>query len=184
MVTRKSLNASIKKVYVKEHKEIKERRPRTNREDYTGNGHWVFDRPLDEDKAFGFIYVIHDCMCNKFYLGKKQYKHFGRNKSGTPTNWQWYTGSCKELNEQIREHGNDSFEFIVLEEYHSRKMLGYAETWSMMAAETPSNSDKWYNKLVGKVFWYVEFKITDKHKERLNLVLNELPFEVTEITSV
>jgi hypothetical protein len=107
------------------------------------------------------------------YLGKKQYRGTGKENKGKESNWPWYIGSRETLADQIKAVGKEQFEFIVLEEYHSNYSLGYAETWSLMRAETPSNKDKWHNRLVSKISWHCAESITQRHKDRLDQIINE-----------
>ena len=168
------MDPRIKRIYAPDPTKIPISKPRTrtNRKDFEGNGHWVFDEPLGQSKEFGFIYVIRDCRAGKGYIGKKQFLGAGRQNKGVVSNWQWYVSSSQELVNQIRAHGKDSFEFIVLEQYKTRGGLGFAETWTKMQAETPANYDKWYNKLVDKVTWPSKERITLRHKERLQMIIN------------
>ena len=144
-----------------------EPRSRTKREIQGTNGHWQFDKPLCQDGQFGFIYLIHDKVNNRMYIGKKQYFGTGKENKGQETNWKWYTSSCKALQEAIKANGKEHFEFYVLDEYYVRGTLGFAETWSLMFVEAPANRDKWYNMLVGKISWTVKEAISEKHKSRL-----------------
>lgn len=144
---------------------------RTKRKDYSGNGHWEFEEPLGQNGEFGFIYLIHDNTLDKWYIGKKQFLGTGQKNKGLPTNWQWYTSSCKELCESIKRNGKEAFSFYVLEQYRIRGSLGFAETWSICYVEALANRDKWYNGLINKVSWNVKEGITARHKSRLKLIL-------------
>jgi archaellum biogenesis ATPase FlaH len=174
MVTARDLKLQIKRVYVTEDTDEpkKVKTVRTKRKDYEGNGHWSFDKELGQGKYFGFIYVIRDLETGKSYIGKKQYKGSGKLNRGVVSNWQWYVSSSKVLSETIKAKGKESFEFIVLDEYKTRGGLSFAETWSLVVVETPSNPDKWYNVLINKVTWRVKEPVTLKHRERLNMVVN------------
>jgi hypothetical protein len=155
-------------------------RRRNKRDGQPANGHWRFDKPLGVNGEFGFIYLIRDRLADKMYIGKKQFLGAGKANRGQPTNWPWYSSSCKELCEQIRVNGKDMFEFYVLEQYKNRGTLGYAETWSLMFAETPTNRHRFYNGLVNKVSWTVKETISMKHRERL-LALLQNRFEDLEL---
>lgn len=156
---------------------VRRLRTRTNRADFTGNGHWKFPDQLGANGEFGFIYVIRNLMTGRCYLGKKQFYSTGKLNKGLVTNWQWYISSSKELSEEIKSLGKDDFEFVVLEHYKNRGTLGYAETWSLMHAETPTNREMWYNMLVNKVSWPVKEPITDRHKERLQKIIDGDPID-------
>ena len=112
------------------------------------------------------------------YIGKKQYFGTGKENKGQETNWKWYTSSCKALQEAIKANGKEHFEFYVLDEYHVRGTLGFAETWSLMFVEAPANRDKWYNMLVGKISWTVKEAISEKHKARLHALIAGQPIDL------
>jgi len=115
----------------------------------------------------GFVYVIRGKDGGRSYIGKKQYVGRGRANRGVVSNWQWYVSSSKELSAVIKEYGKDMFEFIAIEEYKTMGGLSYAETWSLMYAETPSRQDLWYNRLINKVSWISKEGISERHKRRL-----------------
>ena len=151
---------------------------RTKRSEQATNGHWQFDKPMCQSNEFGFIYLIHDTINNRMYIGKKQYLGAGKLNRGQETNWKWYTSSCTALQLAIKANNKEDFKFYVLEEYRVRGTLGYAETWSLMFAETPANRDKWYNMLVNKISWNVKEGISDKHKRRLSSLIAGHPEEL------
>lgn len=136
-----------------------------------GNGHWEFPEQLGSKEFFGFIYAIFDPETKRGYIGKKQFFGTGKLNKGQESNWRRYTSSCKELNEEIRLRGIQNFRFIVLEQYRVRGTLGWAEVWSQCIAETPT-SKVWYNGLIEKVSWAVKEAITERHKERLQGIIN------------
>lgn len=144
---------------------------RVSRKDYSGNGHWQFEEPLGQDGEFGFIYLIHDKVNSRMYIGKKQFLGTGKKNKGVESNWRWYTSSCKELVESIKANGKEAFDFFILEQYRIRGSLGFAETWSICHVEALANRDKWYNGLINKVSWTVRESITARHKERLRRIL-------------
>jgi hypothetical protein len=129
------------------------------------NGHWQF--PAQMGKGSGFVYVIRDNFLKRFYLGKKSFK----TRSGVETGWRKYTSSSNILNEMFEHRPREEFEFFCLEEYKTKGTVGYAETWSLCLVEAPT-TDMWYNKRIEKVTWKVKEMITDRHKERLNRILN------------
>ena len=152
---------------------------RTNRAAQGTNGHWRFDKPMRQGKVLGFIYLVHDLVADKMYIGRKQYASRGSATKGQESNWKWYTTSCDELEECIKINGKDEFIFYVLDEYKTKGGLGFAETWSMMNVELPYYKDYWYNTLVPKVAWSTSEPISLKHKQRLALIISgqglELP---------
>lgn len=146
---------------------------RVNRRNYSNNGHWDFPEEMAKGKAFGFIYLIHNKVDNRCYIGKKQYKGTGKANKGVVSNWPWYISSSDELSKDIKRLGKDSFEFIVLEEYYTRGGLSYSETWSLCHVESPTYVDKWYNVLINKVSWRSKERVTDRHKERISKYKSE-----------
>lgn len=104
---------------------------------------------------------------NQKYIGKKNYKGRGKLNKGQASNWKTYTSSSSYLNDLIKEKGKDKFEFIILEEYHTVGGLSFAETWSQVVSETPSNNDEFMNRFIDKVTWKVTEPVTARHKRRL-----------------
>jgi hypothetical protein len=155
-----------------------DKRTRTNRKTQKINGHWKFDKVLNTQKYVGFIYLIHDVIENKRYIGKKQYKGTGKVNKGQETNWKWYISSCLALQASIKANGIENFEYYVLDEYIYKGSLGYAETWSLMYVESPANRDLWYNSLVQKISWNVKEYITEKHKYRLQMLIEDRAHEL------
>lgn len=132
------------------------------------NGHWLFEEQMGV--GVGFIYVIRDNYLKKFYLGKKLFYGAGVQNKGKESNWKKYTSSSKVLNELFKERPKEEFDFICLEQYKTKGTLSYAETWSLCLVEAPTKKE-WYNTLIEKVSWPVKEGISDRHKTRLNKVL-------------
>jgi hypothetical protein len=146
---------------------------------YRGNGHWQFPEELGTKEYFGFIYIIRDVENNKLYLGKKNFRTMKKiegttRRQSTDLNWRWYISSSDALSIAVKLHGKDKFEFVAIEQYKSKGALPYAETWSLMYAETPVRQDIWYNRLVNKVSWIVKEPITQRHKDRMHMMLRAI----------
>lgn len=103
-------------------------------------GHWKLADSLSyKENAFGFIYEIVNHALNpaKRYIGKKQcvskirrkpLKGKSRSRLDTKeSDWKTYTGSSKELNEDIIKYGKENFTFTILEWCESKFELGYKE---------------------------------------------------------
>ena len=116
---------------------------------------WVYEgrniTSLDNvpEGAIGFIYVITNNVYNhenygKIYVGKKVLHNTNKKKitkkekleTGTrkktkkvtkESNWFFYTGSCKELNDDIKEHGLDNFSRQILRFCKTKKYLTFSE---------------------------------------------------------
>ncbi len=133
------------------------------------NGHWLF--PDQMAVGVGFIYVIRDNELKRLYLGKKSYFGAGQLNKGKETDWRRYKSSSKVLAELFKVRPKSEFDFICLEQYKTKGTLSYSETWSLCFVEAPT-SDYWYNTLIEKVSWNVKEGISDRHKKRLDMVLN------------
>jgi hypothetical protein len=101
-------------------------------------GHWQLFEGLDpKADAFGFIYEITCVPLNKKYIGKKQcvsrvkrkpLKGKTRNRiDHKESDWKTYTGSSKELNEDIAKYGKENFTFTIVDWCGSKWELGYKE---------------------------------------------------------
>lgn len=124
-----------------------------------------------QNKEVGFIYLIHDTINDRMYIGKKHYLKGGKLHKGESSDWKSYCSSSKEIQAVVDAIGKDGFLFYVLEEYRLRGSLGFAETWSLMHVEALAHRDKWYNGLVNKVSWTVKESVTQKHKDRLATIV-------------
>jgi hypothetical protein len=101
-------------------------------------GHWIFESEVKvEENMFGFIYEITNKFNGKKYIGKKQcirkikrkpLKGKLRNRINfKESDWKTYTSSSNELNEDIKKHGKQNFEFRILRVCGSKWELGYEE---------------------------------------------------------
>lgn len=96
--------------------------------------HWEGKSP--NMKMFGFIYLVTNKTNGRKYIGKKQYQFTKTSsikgkkrtvKTGVPSGWEFYTGSSKWLNEDIKKHGIGEFKFEILWNCSSRSMLYWME---------------------------------------------------------
>jgi hypothetical protein len=101
-------------------------------------GHWQLANGIDfKPNAFGFIYEITCLPLNKKYIGKKQcvskikrkpLKGKKRNRiDQKESDWKTYTGSSKELNEDLIKYGKENFSFLIVDWGGSKWELGYKE---------------------------------------------------------
>ena len=136
------------------------------------NGHWAFPDQLDFNKAYGFVYAIRRVSTGQIYIGRKNFRTYGKRNEGRQSNWKQYTSSSDRLNSFIKAFGKSDFRFFVLEQYYTVGGVGWAETWSQCHAETATNQVKYLNKSIEKVSWVSKEKITDRHKDRLTKIMN------------
>lgn len=101
-------------------------------------GHWTVEEGVYTfNNPFGFIYLITNKVNGRQYVGKKQcvsrvkrkpLKGKKRNRiDQKESDWKTYTGSSKELNEDIEKYGKENFSFKILEWCGSKWELAYKE---------------------------------------------------------
>jgi len=133
--------------------------------DYTQHpeqGHWRTTGPVDILGLHGFVYLIHNVLEDRYYVGKKNFLHGGRKnyvrkgvktpnyRHGTETNWKTYTGSSAELNLALAKHGMDHFSFTIIMLYATRGGLSYGEAniqhkLDVLTARDSNGGSKFYN---------------------------------------
>jgi len=118
------------------------------------HGHWICEK--FEPESFGFIYLITNIKNNRKYIGKKQlqFKKSRRLKSRknrkvsySESDWKTYTGSCRELNEDIEKYGKENFTFEILMFCKNKWELGYEEIKLQIQNEVIKNK-QYYNGIL------------------------------------
>ena len=100
-------------------------------------GHWN-NLPTDFEPSnwFGFVYRITRKDTGRKYIGKKQIHSYRRKKVKgrknrkrviTEAKWREYTGSCDELNLEIKTLGKEKFSFEVLKLCKTKGELTFSE---------------------------------------------------------
>ena len=135
------------------------------------NGHWQFPEQMGE--GVGFVYVIHDMVLNRFYVGKKIFKSLRGLKRGKETDWRKYRSSSPILKEHFKVRPQEEFRFICLEQYNTKSGLAFAETWTLCLAQAPL-SDAFYNKRIEGISFKVLEGVTNRHIFRLTKILGVL----------
>jgi hypothetical protein len=136
---------------------------------------WEFNnRPVKsiedlDPKAIGFIYCIIDAN-GKEYIGQKSLyskrkRKFGKKEAAAITDkrkktyeyvikesdWMSYTGSNKELNENIKD--GLSYKKYILRLCYNKKQLSYYETKYLMVRESIEPGNNSYNgNILGKFY--------------------------------
>ena len=130
----------------------------------TDYGHWTYSKRLlgenfDPSPYLGFVYRITRRKTGRSYIGKKQLISVRRKKVAGRTNrkrvqteskWRTYTGSCEELNKEIKTLGKGEFDFEILKFCLNKRDLGYTETMyqfkeDVLDAKFSDGSRKYYN---------------------------------------
>lgn len=126
--------------------------------DNIDTGHWSLDKDLVwNPDAFGFVYLIINKIDGRLYIGSKQMvkkitrkplkgKKNKRHETAE-SDWKTYTGSCRELNEDIQKLGKNNFEFYITEWASGKMDLKYKELKKQMI-NNAIYSKKYYNRIV------------------------------------
>lgn len=119
-------------------------------------GHWKYNGDIPADSV-GFVYLIENVSNGRLYVGKKILNFKTRKKPlkgkkrarlGTKvSDYQTYTGSSKELNEDITKIGKGSFSFNILSFHSSKWELAYSEGAEIFKRDA-LRSEKYYNKAI------------------------------------
>lgn len=132
--------------------------------------HWTGETP-EPDKFFGFCYQITNQVSGRMYIGKKQYYAAKGRRKYRPSditsdkwrddhwkesNWKNYTGSSKELNEDIKKLKKSSFSFEIISQHISKAELHYAEidyqvSSDVLRAKLDDGTPSFYNKNIAGV---------------------------------
>jgi len=101
------------------------------------HGHWNnLPDDFDPNDWFGFVYCITRKDTKRKYIGKKQIHSYRRKKVKGRTNrkrvvteskWREYTGSCDDLNLEIKTLGKEKFTFEVLKLCKTKGELTFSE---------------------------------------------------------
>jgi len=133
-------------------------------------GHWICEK--FEPESFGFIYLITNLSNNRKYIGKKQLQFRKKRKlksrknskiSYTESDWKTYTGSCRELNEDIEKLGKENFRFEILKFCKNKWEMSYEEILLQIQNEVIKKPE-YYNGIINcrlgkpKEYWFKHAK--------------------------
>lgn len=126
--------------------------------------HWVIAEECSTfisinstEEIFGFVYMITNTINGKRYIGKKQCwktikmpplkgKKNKRHKL-KESDWKSYTGSCNDLNNDIKELGMNKFTFEILQYCRNKWELSYYELKHQMNYDVLVE-DGFYNGII------------------------------------
>jgi hypothetical protein len=128
---------------------------------------WLFqDLPFEDPQEYwGFVYIIHDNVNNKKYIGKKQF-YFRKTKMVkgkkkrflVDSDWKTYFGSNAELNEQVKIHGESNFKREIVKLCNSKSECSYHEARIQFENDVLL-SEEYYNA-------WISVKVTKKHLKK------------------
>ena len=110
--------------------------------------HWnILDPKRFNEEHFGFIYCITNKTNNRKYIGLKFF-HAGA--------WKDYTGSSKDLNEDIKALGKENFTFDIWYSCEARGDVVYREVkeqhdHNVLTARLPNGDRAYYNKFIAAI---------------------------------
>jgi len=122
--------------------------------------HWLYEgkKLLEAPEGyFGFIYLITNLKSDKKYIGRKYFgttrrvKVAGKKRRKVvrkDSNWKDYTGSSKELNNDINTLGKLHFQFKILILGKTKGQVNYLEENLHHRFHVASN-DSFYNDCIG-----------------------------------
>lgn len=115
---------------------------------------WLYEETEIEEvpeKAYGFIYIITNLISGRKYLGRKYFtKAHSRQvkgkikKSRIESDWKAYWGSNTELQEDVKQHGEDNFKREIIHIGFSRGEINYVEAKEIFVRGCLESND-WYN---------------------------------------
>ncbi len=155
------------------------------------NNHWEGLEP-NPDCFFGFIYLIENTVNGRLYVGKKQYwaatgnfrnrsSHISTDKwrpeQWKPSDWNYYTGSSRELNADIKKFGKDKFRFIILSQHSTKGDLHYEEikeqaVRNVLAEKLTEDVYLYYNKSIAAIKFRPPDHHSDSAREKISLSLS------------
>lgn len=148
------------------------------------SGHWdtFLVGEFDPSEWYGFIYLIVNETNGKVYIGKK---NFTLKKSRRPlkgkvkkrvqyveSDWQGYTSSSKEVQEDIETLGKENFSFVILQLASGRSELSFLEEMyqfrhDVLRARDENGEKIFYNRTIAhKLFAGVEAQSEISNKKR------------------
>ena len=133
-------------------------------------GHWTITEEFDPSKYFGFVYKITRKDTGRSYIGRKQFMSYRRKKIAgrknrkryeTDSGWKDYTGSCKELNEELNKLGKEAYNFEIIKLCETKSELGYTETkiqfeLDVLNSVMEDGSRAYYNSNIMNRWFYKE----------------------------
>jgi hypothetical protein len=105
----------------------------------------------------GFVYIITNLTNSKKYIGKKHFwtrqkdRKTGRRKK-KESDWQKYYGSCDELNEDVKNLGEDKFLREILYICPHKKSMSFYETMEQFKRDVILREDYYNTNVEGKFF--------------------------------
>ena len=123
----------------------------------TKKSDWRFRGQLFEDPAdwLGMVYVIHNCMDDRMYIGKKMLVSTRtrivkgrRRRTMIASDWQSYWGSNPHVHADRDRLGVDGFERHIIYLVRSKGVLSYLEAKTQFDAGVLLRPHRFYNGMI------------------------------------
>ena len=134
-------------------------------------GHW--EGVANPNEYYGFIYLIRNNVSGQQYIGRKFYHMYKKRNPVKESNWKTYTGSCKPLNEDIKELGKSKFSFIILTNYKTRGGVVSGEVQfqndnDVLIKFLPDGNRAFYNGQTGSVKFIPKESLSRLQRDRIS----------------
>jgi hypothetical protein len=123
----------------------------------TNDEAWLFRGQVFEDPAdwLGFVYVIHNRIANRLYIGKKllistrmRTVRGRRRRVRTESDWRTYWGSNSQVHADRDRLGVDGFDRHIVYLVRSKGVLSYLEAKTQFDAQVLLNPQRFYNGII------------------------------------
>jgi hypothetical protein len=128
---------------------------------YNGN---PFDDPGDN---YGFVYIIHNKVTGRKYIGKKFFwaskrKQVNkvRKRYKVESDWRTYWSSSDELKADIASLGEENFTREIIHLCKTKGVTNYLEAKEQFQKAVLENRDQWYNS-------WIMVKVHSSHLKKL-----------------
>ena len=140
--------------------------------------HWLYkNKTLEEapEGYFGFVYIITNLKSGRKYIGRKYFgttrrvKVAGKKRRKVirkDSNWREYTGSSKELNQDIKQLGMWQFRFEILILGRTKGQVNYLEE-NLHHKFHVSSKSEYYNDCIGPRR-FARVKFTNSVENQIN----------------
>lgn len=119
---------------------------------------WIFEQQIVEEVCptfVGFVYLITNKLNGKKYIGKKllQFRRTKKIKGKSKkvlveSDWKTYFGSNAELNEDVKQFGEENFNRTVLRFCKSKGECSYFEARYQFEFDVLLKPEEYYNSWV------------------------------------
>jgi len=122
---------------------------------------WTFNnKPFTSEdirKYVGFVYVIIRKDSGRCYIGRKYFYSLRKTKGKTKrvrkeSDWKTYYGSSKDLLEEVKEHGKNNFQRVILSLHTTKGDVNYEEVKQQFLNNVLEDTKYYNDNINGK--WY------------------------------